>query len=134
MAQSSFLRGCLASAALTLGALAPVATVHAHHTFVTKYDGAKLITISGVISSVSYSNPHIFFQVSATAKSGNQVTWTVETEGILAARGKGLTEALLKDGAKVSVSGWVGRDGGADLGPKSIPLGGKPIQMRTPAR
>ncbi len=128
------LRRCLAAVVLALAVLAPKSAVEAHHTFVTKYDSAKLITVSGVVSSVSYTNPHIFFQVAATGKAGGQVTWTVETEGVLAARGKGLTEGLLQEGAKVSVSGWVGREGGTELGLKSITVGGKTIQMRNTAR
>lgn len=121
-------------AAFAIALLAPLGIANAHHTFVTKYDGAKPVTISGVVTSVSYANPHIFFQVSAPGKSGGETTWTIETEGVLAARGKGLTEAVLKEGAKASVTGWLARDGGAELGLKSITVGGKTVQMRNTAR
>lgn len=103
----------------------------AHHTFVTKYDSARQLTISGTIGNVRYSNPHIFFDV--TGKNGS--TWTVETEGILAARAKGLTEGLLKEGAQVTVTGWAGRDKSAEMGLKSITFsGGRSISMRNTAR
>ncbi len=90
----------------------------------------KLLTVAGVIGNVRYSNPHIFFDI--TAKNGT--TWTVETEGILVARSKGLTEQVLKDGATATLSGWVSREKSAELGLKSITIGGRSISMRGTAR
>ena len=103
---------------------------HAHHSYVTKYNPKKPATISGVISSVSYSNPHIFFTVQT---SGG--TWRVETESIPKARARGLTPSVLKAGKKVRVSGWRARSGGGQLGMRSITfIGGKTITMRRSAR
>jgi len=102
----------------------------AHHSYVTKYDPKKPATISGVISSVSYTNPHIFFSVQT---SGG--TWRVETESIPKARARGLTPARLKTGRKVRVSGWRARSGGGSLGLRSISfVGGKSITMRRSPR
>ena len=121
-------RSVLAFLALALLALIPPAA--AHHTFVTKYDGAKLVTVSGIVTSVSFSNPHIHFEV----QSGS-ATWTVETESISAAKGKGLTPSVLKQGAKVTVSGWRARSGSAAMGLRSITFSGGPsITMRRTAR
>jgi hypothetical protein len=113
-----------------LGSSLPFASALAHHTFVTKYDGTKLVTVSGVVTSVSYSNPHISFQVTAGG-----TTWTVETESIPVVRGKGITPEVLKEGAKVTVTGWRARDGSAGLGLKSISVSGGPsATMRRSAR
>ncbi|MGD9669669.1 MAG: DUF6152 family protein [Hyphomicrobiaceae bacterium] len=118
-----------------LAALPLQGPVKAHHTFVTRYDSSKLVTVSGTITSVSFTNPHIFFDLSGKAKSGGEVTWRIETEGILAARAKGLTEQVLKAGASVTVTGWLGRESAAEIGLKSISLqGGRTISMRKSAR
>lgn len=102
----------------------------AHHTFVTKYDNGKLIEIAGTVSSVSFTNPHIFFSVDAGA-----TTWTVETESISVANAKGLKVSLLKAGAKVTVRGWRARNGSTAVGLKSITFAGGPtITMRGSAR
>lgn len=104
---------------------------HAHHSYVTKYDPKKSATIKGVVASVSYTNPHIFFSVQT---SGG--TWRVETESIPKARARGLTPALLKSGAKVRVSGWRARSGGGALGMRSVTFLGKgrTITMRRTPR
>jgi hypothetical protein len=98
----------------------------AHHTFVTKYDSTKQVTVSGEVGSVSYSNPHIFFEVAG---------WRVETESISVANAKGLTKERLIPGAKVKVTGWKARDGSQALGLHSISFAGGPsITMRGTAR
>lgn len=104
-------------------------SVYAHHSFVTKYDGSRVVTLKGAIGAVSYQNPHIFFSI--TTANG---TWRVETESIPKVAGKGLTVALLQDGAEAVVTGWPARDGGAEVGLKSITVMGRTITIRSTAR
>lgn len=114
---------------MALFALAP-GSAFAHHTFTAKYDPSKTVKVSGTIASVSYGNPHIDFTVEAGGKS-----WSVETESISVAKGLGLTEAVLKAGAKVTVTGWPARDGSAEMGLSSISVvGGPTITTRRTAR
>ncbi len=56
---SSKLKAILATA-LILGA---TGITSAHHTYVTKYNPSKRVTISDVVTSVSFFNPHVFFSV-----------------------------------------------------------------------
>lgn len=100
----------------TLFAAAPHAAF-AHHTFTVKYDASKTVRVSGVIGPVSYSNPHTTFTVGG---------WSVETESPAALSAKGLTKNVLKEGAKVTVSGWPARDGSAQMGASSISIAGGP--------
>lgn len=121
---SSRLLGILALAVLPMAVL--TSQVSAHHTFVSKYDSSKLVTVSGTVGSVSYSNPHIFFNVGG---------WSVETESVSVATGKGLTKERLSDGATVTVHGWPARDGSAQMGLHSISFSGGPsMSMRGSAR
>ncbi len=116
----------------TLVSIANYAT--AHHTYVTKYDAKKLISLKGTISSVNYRNPHIFFDVTAANQDGSTTTWQVETESISKAQAKGLTETKLRLGASVRVTGWRARDGGAELGLKSIQIGSRDYNIRRTPR
>ncbi|MGQ0671343.1 MAG: DUF6152 family protein [Hyphomicrobium sp.] len=116
----------VAAATLAATLLLAALPVAAHHTFVSKYDNSKLITVAGTVDSVSFGNPHIFFSVSG---------WTVETEGVAVANGKGLTRERLKEGAKVTVRGWKARDGSSAMGLQTITFAGGPsITMRGSAR
>ena len=106
----------------------------AHHTYVTKYDPGKVITLRGVISSVDYRNPHITFDVDVTYKNGSSVTWRVETESIAKVQAKGLTQNVLKQGATAVITGWRAREGSAELGLKTISIGGRNFAIRRTAR
>lgn len=119
-------------AVAALLALAAVTTIPAaaHHSYVTKYDSAKLIKLTGTVGSVSYQNPHIFFAFDAAGTA-----WTVETESISVARANGLTEAVLKEGAKATLTGWPSREKSAELGLSTITFDGRAtISMRRTAR
>ncbi len=123
---SSKLKAILATALI----LSATGIAFAHHTYVTKYHPSKKVTISGVVTSVSFFNPHVFFSVQ-TAKG----TWTVESESISVTKSKGLTQNVLKVGARVTVTGWPARNGTARMGLNTINIhGGPTIKMRRTAR
>ena len=107
------------------------APAFSHHSFVGKYDAARIVTIKGVVSSVDWRNPHIFFTVDAE-KGGS---WRVEAEGIAKTSGKGLTQTMLKPGASVTVRGWPATNGKTEMGLQSITLpGGRTVKLRGTAR
>jgi hypothetical protein len=125
-----FLRQITRVATALVLACAISGQVVAHHSFTTKFDSKKKITLSGTIGSVRYSNPHIFF----TLETAND-SWSIETEGISVAKAKGLTGTHLKTGAKATVTGWPSRSGSAELGLSAISFpGGPSISMRGTAR
>jgi hypothetical protein len=111
---------------LTVALAAPAG---AHHSYVSKYDGSKIVRVAGTVSSVSYKNPHIFFTLSTASGS-----WSIETESISVARNAGLTDAVLKEGAAATVTGWPSKSGGGQMGLKSISIGGRTLTLRGSAR
>ena len=105
-----------------------------HHSYVSKYNPKKIVTLRGVVGSVSYYNPHIFFDFVATSKSGT-TTWRVETESIPKARARGLSPKHLKQGASAIITGWMARDKTAAIGLKSIKFkSGRSVIMRNSPR
>lgn len=100
----------------------------AHHSF-SRYDGRKLLMLKGVVGSVSYSNPHVSFSLD-TANG----TWRVEAEGVPVLKRAGITDAVLTAGAHATVRGWKAKDGSAQLGMKSITIGGKSATTRRSVR
>jgi hypothetical protein len=125
----------VAAPALALFLLAAAAPAIAHHSFAGKYDGGKVIALKGVISSLDYRNPHIFFSVNVAGKNGSGGTWRVQTESISKIEARGLSRQKLAPGTAVTVRGWPAKDGSAALGLHSITLpGGRTIKLRGTAR
>lgn len=121
-------------AALVAISLVAGVPAFAHHSYVSQYDAKKRITVEGQVGSVSYQNPHIFFDLTVANKSGGSTTWRVETEGIPKARAKGLSESVLREGARARVTGWPARDGSPAIGLGSITIGGKSMTIRSTPR
>jgi len=96
-------------------ALVPVAAV-AHHSFAAEYDGAKPMSLVGVISKVDQQNPHGFFYMSipSATPGGRATTWALETPGPNQLVRTGFTQMykeMIDNKEKVTVKAYPARDG-----------------------
>jgi hypothetical protein len=89
--------------------LAPA--LHAHHSFAAEYDGSKPVKVSGVVTRVEWTNPHIWFYVDVKDEQGRITNWGFSggPPGVLQRRG--ISRSALKIGDTVVVEGFRARDG-----------------------
>ena len=111
MKQRSLIRfalACLGVACLLFAA----ASAFAHHSFGAEYDGTKPITVTGVITSVQWTNPHFYFFMDVKDKNGVVANWKFEgyPPVVLNRIGWKKTETMLP-GDTLTVFGWHARDG-----------------------
>jgi len=59
--------------------------VCAHHSFAS-FDMTKTVRISGTVSEVQYTNPHVWLFVDVAAANGGVETWAIEAGGLAASR------------------------------------------------
>jgi hypothetical protein len=85
----------------------------AHHSFGAEYDAKKPITLSGVVTKVEWTNPHIHFYLDVKDSSGNVVNWKIEgfPPNVLYRTGW-KRDVTKKPGDTITVTGWRARDGG----------------------
>ena len=83
--------------------------VLAHHGFDTEYDSKKKVSMKGVVSKVSWTNPHMRVYVDVTDAKGAVTTWNLETSSPNNARRDGWSKEDLKPGDKVSFEANPGR-------------------------
>ena len=83
----------------------------AHHSFSAEYDGTKPVKVSGILTKVEWTNPHIWFYLDVTDESGKVTNWgfSAAPPGVLQRRG--ITKDVLKLGATIKVEGFQARDG-----------------------
>ena len=83
----------------------------AHHSETAEYDTTKPVKVTGTISRVEWTNPHIWFYVDVKDENGTVTTWgfAAAPPGMLMRRG--ITKEQLKIGAVVNVEGSRARDG-----------------------
>jgi Family of unknown function (DUF6152) len=99
---------------LTLvGALFVLTTllVHGHHSFAAEYDGNKPVKVSGVVTKVEWTNPHIWFYVDVKDEQGKVTNWgfSAGPPGVLQRRG--ISRDAMKKGDVIVVEGFRARDG-----------------------
>jgi hypothetical protein len=99
-------RALLACAALLLTGRG----ASAHHSFAAVYDGEKPVTVSGTVTDVEWTNPHIHFSIDVKGEDGAVAQWRFEgyPPNMLVRQGW-KRDVTLKRGDTITVFGWVAR-------------------------
>jgi hypothetical protein len=83
----------------------------AHHSFPAQYDIDKPISLTGKVTKVEWTNPHIFIYADVTDANGAVVSWAFEMGGPNALIRQGWKRDSLKPGDLVTFEGSLARDG-----------------------
>ena len=106
---------------LAASALAAALPAAAHHSFAAEYDAAKTITLTGTVTNVQWTNPHIFIDMDVPdERTGTVMAWKLEMGGPNALLRLGWKRDSLKAGDRVTVDGSLAKDGSALVNAKSI--------------
>ena len=98
------------SVVAVLAALAG-APLAAHHSFAAEFDATKAIRITGTLTKVEWTNPHIYFYLDAKDEQGNPVQWTCESGAPGALSRRGFKRGDLKLGDTIVVDGYRAKNG-----------------------
>jgi Family of unknown function (DUF6152) len=97
----------------SIGALLMLTTsaIYAHHSFAAEYDSSKPVKVTGVVTRVEWTNPHIWFYVDVRDEQGKVTNWgfSAGPPGVLQRRG--ISRDAMKQGDVVVVEGFRARDG-----------------------
>lgn len=87
-------------------------TAQAHHSFPAQYDVEKPITLTGEVTEVQWTNPHIFIYIDVEDEAtGDVVNWALEMGGPNALLRLGWKRDSLVPGNVITVEGSLARDG-----------------------
>jgi hypothetical protein len=109
--------------------------VAAHHSFGAEYDVNQPITLTGVITKIEWTNPHSFFYMDVTDKTGKVANWKFEGygPGVLYRLGW-KKDVTMKPGDRITVFAWRARDGTNWAHSREITLAdGKKLMFGPPA-
>ena len=103
-----------------VGFVLSAAPALAHHSFAAEYESKDLVTLTGVITKVEWTNPHIYFYIDVKDASGNVVNWAVEGYPPNTLKRTGFTRDDLKIGDKVTVTAYRAKDSTTRLAGREV--------------
>lgn len=97
--------------AIAAGFLLAHGAVFAHHAYTAEFDTTKPVKVTGVVTKLEWSNPHIWIYLDVKDDKGNVVNWgfSASPPGMLLRRG--ITKNSLKIGDVLTISGHRAKDG-----------------------
>jgi hypothetical protein len=103
----------------------------AHHSFSAEFDAAKPVKLTGIVTKVEWTNPHVWFYINVKDESGKVTNWGAEMGPPHGLQRSGWRRETLKIGEEVSVDGFMARNGENRMNARSVSLtatGGRPGQ------
>jgi hypothetical protein len=109
-------RSILTSALRLLSAatlmLCATTAINAHHSFAAQYDNSKPINVTGALTKLEWTNPHVYIYIDVTDAATKKVTnWAFEMGPPHMLQKSGWKKNALKTGEVLAIEGWLARDG-----------------------
>ena len=95
---------------IAIASLAAASAVQAHHS-VAMYDNDNLITLSGIVTRIEWTSPHVFLYFETEAQDGTTVEWSVELDPPVLLRRYGWRQSTVEAGDSIEFTGAPAKSG-----------------------
>jgi hypothetical protein len=125
----------LAIFGLVVAGLLLVAPLFAHHSFAAEFDREQPLRVTGTVTKIEWTNPHIWIYVDVKGPDGNTINWAFQGGPPVYLSRAGWNKNDVKIGDTISVQGFRARDGSnhAAGGQITLPDGRKVFALQIEA-
>jgi hypothetical protein len=124
------MRAYLLGGILAVGLVFAAGKTTAHHSFAAEFDANKPITLTGTVTKVEWTNPHVWFYINVKDEKTGQVTnWGAEMGPPHGLQRRGWRRETLKIGEQVTVQGSLAKNGSKRMNARQVTMtktGGRP--------
>jgi len=114
--------GCRSLALALAAVVLSATTTVAHHSLAAGFDVNKMLTLSGAITEMKWTNPHSWLSIDVKNDAGEVEKWAVEFGSTNALLRNGWRRDDLPVGVVVTVTGYVARDGSKQISATGVKL------------
>jgi hypothetical protein len=122
----------LAALSVILGGAIATASAIAHHSFSAEFDAEKQVELTGIVTKIEWTNPHVWFYINVKDETaGSVANWGAEMGPPHLLQRQGWRRDTLSIGEQVKVNGFLARNGSNRVNARSVTLtatGGRPGQ------
>src|SRR5439155_9843872 len=94
----------------------------AHHPFSSEFDASKPVTITGTVSRIEWTAPHVYVFMDSKDVNGKTASWKLEGANPNTLEGNGWKSAMLKKGDRITAMAFRAMDGSNLVSARSIKL------------
>lgn len=109
-------RRSLGVTVLVLGLFATALPVFAHHSFAAEFDGSREFVVTGTLTKLEWSNPHIYFYVDVKDADGHVDTYGFQSGPPTMLHRAGIRQSDYKIGETVTITAAPAKDGSKKTG------------------